>query len=294
MKTYLINTIIIILTLGVASCGSLRTFHEYAQAGDTVAVPVGMQKDFSKSNITVTITPSSGLPTVLSATDPAIRGIINLYPDPVSSMAVSREIQTDLTPFAETYADSLLFTTNEDEDYFQTVVFIDLPTTLPLGLTDIEINNGLGDTHAASLDIIGNAGTPNTFNSDFNGGLLLTPNILDSLARIDHYTVTFDSATIPSAIEVTFTHDPDVTVGGIGKATVINPTGYRKSVNWSDDGTNMKIIMTESKNGNIDNMNDYKFYIAGTATNLAVGTVNGYDSNGNLITGVTTTLVASN
>ncbi len=36
----------LLICFSLASCGGLRTFHEYARAGDTVAVPVGMQPDF--------------------------------------------------------------------------------------------------------------------------------------------------------------------------------------------------------------------------------------------------------
>ncbi len=228
------------------------------------------------------------------ATDPAIRGIINFYPDPVSNMIVSREIHEDTSPFAMTYGYSALFSANNDKDYFQTTVFVDLPSSLPEGLTQIEIANGTGTTHASTLDVIPGTGKANSFNSDFNDGLLLTDAMLDSLSRAPHTTVTLDSSEIPHAVELTFTHAPDKTVGGSGQAFVINPLGYRKNLSWTDDGNTMKVIMMQSKDGIIDDMQDYKFYISGTATNLQLVSVNGYDINGNDITGVTTTLTPSN
>ena len=281
--------ILFICAVSLISCGALRTFHEYARAGDTIAVPVGTKANFSKDNITVTITPSVGDIIVLNATDPKVRAIINFYPDPISSMIVSREIGTSLTPFATTYADTMLFTAGSDKDYFQTVVFVDLPATLPIGLTQVEISNGLGEFHQATLDVVDGVGAANSFNSDFNSGLMLDANMLDSLARTSHTTVNIDSAVIPHAIEISFTHDPDASIGGTGKAFVVNPLGYRKALHWSDDGTNMTIIMNESKAGLIDHMNDYKFYITGTVTGLLFATVNGYDVNGDLLTGVTAT-----
>ena len=276
----------LLICFSLASCGSLRTFHEYARAGDTVAVPVGMKPEFNKDNITVTRTPSTGAPIVMNATDSAIRGIINFYPDPASNMIVSREIREDTSAFAMTYGESTLFSASNDKDYFLTTVFIDLPSSLPDGLTQIEVANGTGTIHASTLDVIPGTGTANSFNSDFNGGLLLTDAMLDSLSRAPHTTVTLDSSEIPHAVELTFTHAPDKTVGGTGQAFVINPLGYLKTLNWTDDGTNLKVIMMQSKDGIIDDMQDFKFYIAGTATNLQLVSVRGYDIYGNDTTDV--------
>lgn len=284
--------ILSLCTVFLMSCGALRTFHEYARAGDTVAVPIGTKANFNKDNITVTITPSIGDNIVLSATDPKIRGIINYYPDPISSMNVSREIQEDITASSKTYAFTVLFMANNDKDYFQTVVFVDLPATLPPGLTQVEVANDLGESHQVTLDVIEGVGIANSFNADFNSGLLLDANMLDSLARASHTTVNIASDVIPHAVEISFTHDPDVSIGGTGKAFVVNPLGYRKSLHWTDDGTNMMIIMNESKTGLIDHMNDYKFYIAGTVTGLQFSTVKGYDINGVLIPDVTVTTSA--
>jgi hypothetical protein len=278
-----------LLILLTAACGSLRTFHDYARAGDTIAIPVGMQPNFSKDNITVTITPSSGPQIIMPATDPSIRAVINLYPDPISNMVISREINEDITPSARTYAYTTGVMANDDKDWFQTTVFLDLPGTLPVGLTQIDVSNG-SVTDSSTLDVIAGTGTANTFNADFNSGLLLNSPMLDSLSRTSHSTVDISSATIPSAIEITFTHDPDNTVGGTGRAFVVNPLGYRKNIHWSDDGSNMKIILLESKDGIIDNMNDYKFYITGTVSNLQPGSVTGYDSNGNAISDVSSSL----
>lgn len=278
----------------LAACGGNKTFHEYARAGDTIAVPVGMQPTFNKDNITVTITPSIGAPIVLSASDPAIRGIINFYPDPVSNMIISQEITEDTSPFAQAYAQQILNSANNDKDYYQTTVFIDLPSpaSLPIGLTNIEVSGPTGVTHSATLEIIEGTGTPNTFEANIGGvGIIpLNDDMLDSLSRSTHTEVSFDAVTLPHAIEVNFTHDPDKSVGGIGEAFVVNPLGYRKNISWSDDGTNLKIIMMESKPGLIVDIKDYKFYVAGTTTNLQLQSVDSFDINGNSITGTSALL----
>ena len=280
---------LLVTTITVVSCGSLRTFHDYARAGDTIAIAVGMQSGFSKDNITITITPASGSQITIPASDPSIRAVINFYPDPISNMIVSREINENLTPSAITYAYTTGIMTNNDKDWYQTTVFLDLPETLTEGLTQIEVSNG-SITDSSTLDIISGTGIANSFSADFNDGLLLNENMLDSLSRTSHSTVNFSSSTIPHAIEINFTHDPDNSVGGSGRAFVVNPLGYRKNLHWSDDGINLKIIMIESKDGIIDNMTDYKFYVTGTVSNLQQNSITSYDINGNVVPDVTLTL----
>lgn len=293
-----------LLCLTLVSCGGARTFHEYAMAGDTVAVPVGMQPTFNKENITVTITPSAGNPVILNASDPAIRAIVNLYPDPVSSMIISREINTDLTAGATGYADTTIAQSNGDEDWYQTTVFVDIPMLLddnspfPIGLTQIDVDDGNGISHSMTLDIISGTGTVNSFLADiigFPAPLSLNSGMLDSLARVPH-TVVFVESTgaIPTAVELNFTHDADETVGGTGKAFVVNPTGYRKALSWSDDGVNLKVILIESRTGSINDMKDFKIYITGTATNLQLTSVTGYDNNGDIANGVISATLTPN
>jgi len=284
---------ILIIPIFLSACGGLRTFHEYARAGDTVAVAAGMKPDFNKDNITVTITPSSGSTIVLAADDPAIRGIINLYPDPISSMKISKELGTNLTTNAISYADTTLTSANYDNDWYQTSVFLDLPDNLPLGLTQIDITNELGTFHSATLDIVEGVGEPNAFSTDLFD-VNVDSNMFDSLARTDHATIFLQSEIIPAAVELLFTHDPDISVGGSGQAFIVNPLGHRKNLRWSDDGTNLKILMIESKPGIIDNINDYKFYITGTATNLQFVSLQGFDNNGQIIPDITHTLTNSN
>ncbi|MCK4704003.1 MAG: hypothetical protein KAT90_00865 [Gammaproteobacteria bacterium] len=290
---YKIFTLLICISL--VSCGGTRTFHEYARAGDTVAISVGMQETFNKDNITVTITPSIGIPIVLSASDPAIRAIINFYPDPISNMIVSREISEDTSPSAQAYAEQTLINANNDKDYYQTTVFVDLPLLMPIGLTNIEVTGPTGITHSATLDIIEGIGTAHSFKAEIGdtGTVPLTEDMLNSLSRSTHTEVSFDAVTLPHAIEINFTHDPDNTVGGTGEAFVVNPLGYRKNLSWSDDGTNLKIIMTESQAGLIDDIKDYKFYVAGTTTNLQLQSVDSFDINGNAITGTSALLTVN-
>src|SRR3989344_3311080 len=90
--------------LALQGCVGARSFHEIARAGDTVALAAGWKHYFSRDNITVTVTPSSGSPVVYPPNDPAVRAVINLYPDPLSSLLVSPQIKQSLTPSAQLYA----------------------------------------------------------------------------------------------------------------------------------------------------------------------------------------------
>lgn len=162
------NAFLFILITGfLGGCVGTRTFHEIARAGDTVAVAAGWKHNFTRDNITVTITPSSGAPIVLPPRDPAIRAVVNLYPDPVSSILVSQETGQDITPYAQTYADMVSGNfTQGDKDWWQTSVFVDLPLSLPVGNTAIAVSTPQGETASSVVEIVSGTGRPNTFQTE--------------------------------------------------------------------------------------------------------------------------------
>jgi hypothetical protein len=292
MKAFTRIFAISVLLFLIGACASLKPFHEYARAGDSIAIPVGKQPEFNRDNITVTITPSSGSPLVLAATDPAVRAVINFYPDPVSSILVSNDINEDITSGAQLYHELTYNTAAQENDWFQTIVFLDIPAGIPTGQAQIAISIPGGPTHTSTIQIIDGVGTANGYNAYFEGATLkLNEDMLRSLSRVSHTVVDVVSATLPYAVEMTFTHDPDITIGGTGKYSVINPTSGRKTLQWSDDGTNLKVILLEAHAGSISEVKDFKYYIAGSASNLQLNSVNGYDSTGAEISGVSASLV---
>jgi hypothetical protein len=281
--------IVVVYLLMLGGCVGARTFHEYARAGDTVAVAAGRVNDFSRDNITVTITPSSGSPIVYAPNNPAVRAVVNLYPDPLSSLLVSYETQQDLTPAAQTYGSLIVGSIpNHEKDWWQTSVFVNLPTNLPVGTTSIEISNPSGEYVYSEVEIVNGTGAPNTFFAETNGPL--NANQLASMERLTHFTVDFSAGTIPFGIQVDLSHSPDVDHGGTGRAYVVNPRGDLKNVTWSDTGTNMRVIILPAKAQALSNVHDYKFYVAGGVTNLTVLNVKAVDINGNNVTGVTAML----
>jgi hypothetical protein len=275
------NYLIVMLSIFVLQgCVGARTFHEVARAGDTVAVAAGWKHYFSRDNITVTITPSSGSPIVYPPNDPAVRAAVNLYPDPLSSLLVSPQIGQDLTPSSNNY-------TNHDSDWWQTTVFVDLPDSLPSGTATISITNPQGESVSPTVDIVDGVGQPNSFDAT-TGPINVSQ--LASMERVGNYVVRFAGSTIPYAIQVEIVHDPDKAHGGTGVAYVINPRGDIKNVTWSDTGSNLRVILIPAHGVVLSDMLDYKFYVAGGVNNLNVLSVKAVDVDGNPVSGVTASI----
>ncbi len=275
----------------LAGCTGSRPFHDVARAGDTVAIAAGWKHYYSRDNITVTITPSSGSPIVLAPNDPAVRAVVNLYPDPISSLLVSQRTGQDLTPAAQTYAWMVgQSATGGDADWWQTTVFVDLPVSLPAGTTTVEITNPQNETVSSEFDIVPGTGQANPFEAQGNGPL--NPNQLASMERIGHYTLSFSGSTIPFAIQIDLVHNPDMNNGGSGKAYVVNPRGDLKNVAWKDDGTHLRMILTPASGSALNNMKEFKCYVAGGVTGLLATSVKAFDINGNPVSGVTATVMS--
>jgi len=290
IKANLIKITALFLTTALVGCSGVQTFKSHLRAGETAAVAAGWKHNFSRDNITVTITPSIGSPIIYLPNDPAVRGVVNMYPDPISSMVVSDASDQDITPFARTYALGTNFFTSGDKDWWQTTIFIDLPNTLPTGLTNIEITNTQGDSVASTVNIIDGIGQAEIFDVDQNGPLTETQ--FAALERIDHFVVSFTGDVKPHAIQVDFTHDPDVNNGGVGKAYVSNPRGDLKSIIWSDNGTGLKVLLTPTQLQAVSDMQDYKFYVSGGITNLLMSNVLAVDIDGNSLTDIVVDVTA--
>lgn len=289
-KINLLKIICLLLISILAGCSGVQTFQSTLRAGDTAAVAAGWKHDFSRDNITVTITPSAGAPVIYLSGNPAVRAVVNMYPDPLSSLIISEATSQDITPFAQTYALGTSFYTSGDKDWWQTVVFVDLPNILPTGLTNITISNQAGDSVTSSLNIIGGVGQAELFNVDQNGPLNV--NQLAALERINHFVVSFSGSVIPYAVQIGFSHSPDVTAGGSGKTYVSNPRGDLKSISWNDDGNNLQVVLTPSQSKLLTSLTDFKFYVSGGVSNLLANNIVAVDVNGNPVSDVTASITA--
>jgi hypothetical protein len=286
---------------GTVGCVGVQTFTPAARAGDTVALAVGWQKNLARQNVTVTVTDANGVVTTYAPNDPHVRGIVNMYPDPVSRAVVGTMTNQDLGYQATTTGGLVnCCVTNSasgehDNDWWQTTMLLDLPTTMALGTATVSItDSGGAKIQPANLTIVPGTGSSNLFTVYSPWGsqipmLSYWPALLASMERADRYTVTFTSYTdangnivVPHAIQITFSHTPNV-----GKTWVVNPRGDIKNVVWNDDGTNITVMLTPTNGQTLKQVLDFKFYIAGGITGLTQTGLKAYDVSGNPMTGVT-------
>ena len=292
------NIAILFLVILVGGCAAAKTFHQTARAGDTVAIAAGWKENWSRDNINVWVQENgSSTWTQFPPNDSSIRAVVNFYPDPISSMVLSNRTGQNITTSALTYGNTVngLFTSGS-RDWFNTIVFFDLPTNLALGDAHVYIEdatdpNSFVDT---TVDIVENVsgGKTHDFEAQIAGPLLRQH--LASLERASHYAVTLSgTGQVPHAVQLDFTHDPDVNHGGAGKAYVVEPISGVKNITWSDDGTNLRVIMLPANGNTLASFKDFKFYVAGGITNLAPVSTQAFDINGGNVAGVSTPTITA-
>lgn len=293
-----ISILLVTAVLGLAGCGGTVPLNSAYRAGDTVVLGAGWKQSFDRSQLTVTIVGSDGVPIVYQPGNPAIRAIINLYPDPLSYLVVGTRtgLNTGYNN-GNTYGSEINYNfTNYDPDWWQTSVFVDLPSTLPVGTAKVTLQSASGEKYGPiPVQIVDGQGSPSTFGAQLNGNM--TPVQLQSLERAPKYTVSFSGgSTLPFALQVDLTHDPASSVGGVGIPFVVNPRGEMKNISWTDDGTHLRVILLTSGDGTSKDPSltsyqwqYFKFYVTGGITNLVVTSVKAYDSAGNPISSITAT-----
>lgn len=290
--------VVVLAATGLPGCSGLQTFSQSVLPGDTVAVTIDRQPHVSRDQATIVIQDASGTQS-FPATDPSIRGWINLYPDPVSRVVVGRETNQRLGTSASAWGIGIDNETGGDKDWFETVLFIDLPPTLAAGAVSIDVVVGGASILAqpVALNILpGAPSAPHPFDT-FEWGPLEASQF-KAMERADHYTVNFTGGSeVPAAIQITLTHDPDSDNGGTGQVYVIPPRGDLKSINWTDSGTDLNVVLLptwqktpedQQRDGifNRASLQWFKFYIAGGVTGLQVVGVQAFDSEGHAVPGI--------
>ena len=282
---------ILILVFLVVGCAGTTTFHQAARAGDTVAIAAGWHENWSRDNITIYVQEyGSTTWNQYSANDPSIRAVVNFYPDPISSLVVSNRTDQDITPYAEGYANNVTNNfTSGSRDWYNTVVFFDLPTGMALGPAHVYIEEVSNTSHYVdtTVDIVENISGGKTHDFEAQGAGKLQRIHLASLERASHYTITLSgTGNIPHAIQMDFSHDADVDNGGAGKAYVVEPISGVKNISWTDDGVNLRVIMLPADGKTLSNFKEFKFYVAGGITNLTHVSTQAFDINGMEMAGV--------
>jgi hypothetical protein len=283
----LTNKLIILLAVFlVTGCAGTKTFHQTARAGDTVAIATGWHENWSRDNISIWVQDNGGPWVQYMANDPSIRAVVNFYPDPISSMVVSDRTNQDITPYAESYGANVTNSfTSGSRDWFNTVVFFDLPVSMNLGTAHVYVEevantNNFVDT---TLEIVENVSGGKTHDFEAQAAGFLQRVHLASLERSSHYVITLpNTGEIPHAVQLDFTHDT-----GVGKAYVVDPISGVKNISWSDDGTNLRVLILPADGSTLTSFKDFKFYVAGGVTNLTPVSTQAFNINGGDVTTVT-------
>lgn len=295
-----ITFLLITAALGIFGCAGTAPLNTAYRAGDTIAVGAGWKQHFDRSSLTVTITGADNSITTYAPGDARVRAIINLYPDPLSWLVVGTRTGSNAN-YGSTYGSTInsLFT-NNDPDWWQTTLYLDLPTTLPVGTANVSISSSNGESYGPiPVNIIAGQGSPSTFSAGSIGAM--SPTQLQSMEREPSFTVKFSGgSTVPAVLQVDLTHNPSSAAGGTGTPSVVNPRGEMKNITWTDNGTNMRVLVLSAGDGSTKDpyfpsayqWKYFKFYVSGGITGLAVvpNSIKAYDINGVPVTGVTATV----
>ena len=307
MKSLKSNTypvLLLVLIVTCSGCTGLNTFGTAARAGDSIALGLGWQQELTRDDVKITIIDSMGTQFVLPPGDASVRALWQSYPDPVSNLIIGSEtgqpnISGSLAGLSATLIDNSI--TNFDKDYSQSFMILDLPQSMALGPATINFTDpfdapinkptvGGGVINAINVEIVASGGTPDPFETQDD--ITIIDGYLKAMERAPHYTVNLQGSTTPYAVELAFTHDPDMDNGGTGRAYVSNPRGDLKNISWYDDGVNLKVVLLPSQNQSLADIKQFKFYIAGGITGLTLNPVSviAFDINGNTVPNITASI----
>lgn len=301
-RAYVLLTLIPLLGM-MAGCAGTVTIPASARAGDTIVLGAGWTKKFARNSLTVTITDAASNVTTYQPGNAAVRGVINLYPDPLSYLVVGARTSGHLFPSmyqaGNSFGTVINYTNTQlDPDWWETSVFLDLPPNMAVGTAQVSFASSSGGTYGpVQVQIIPGQGASETFTTTQG---TLNSYMVESLERSPVSVVQFSGgSTLADSIQVDLTHDPDSSAGGTGKTFVVNPRGEMKNLSWKDNGTSLRVLLTTSGDGTSKDpylttymWKYFKFYVTGGVTGVQLQNVKAYDINGDLITGVTATVTA--
>jgi hypothetical protein len=284
----------------MGGCAGTLPLASGSRAGDTIVLGAGWKQKFDHNSLTVTITDYNNIVTTYPPGSPSLRAVINLYPDPLSYIVVGT--RTGLSTgynYGAIYGSTTNNITHYDPDWWQTSIYLDLPPSMAVGTAQVSFSSANGETYGPiPVVVIAGVGSPSTFDAAGLGPM--QPVQLQSLERAPLSIVRFSGGTtLASSIQIDLTHAPDSSVGGTGKTFVVNPRGEMKNLSWTDNGTNLRVLLTTSGDGTTKDpkLNNYmwkyfKFYVTGGVTGVTVQTVKAYDINGALMSGVSASVTA--
>lgn len=279
------------LTGFLVGCTGVNTFTTGARPGETIAVAIGYKQKLNRGNITIKITPESGPPYTYSPGDTRIRTVFQAYPDPVSKLVVADRAHTVYgTQFPDYILDAwgngVRNLTGGDNDWSETFVLFDLPTDIATGLASLQFtSNGVPQTQIVepiTIQVLpGPAASTQPF--QYFNGTSPTSAPYTGAERAAHFVVKFTGpvGTIPNSIEAVFSR----TVGPTGDPWVTHGRGDIKNLMWSDNGSEIKVMLTPVKGEPLSRLRDFKFYVTGSVTALNLVGLKAYDVSGNSLSG---------
>lgn len=280
------------LSLVLVGCTGVNTFTTGGRPGETVAAAIGYQQKVNRSNLTVKVTANNGAVYTYSPGDSRIRTVFQAYPDPVSKLVVADRANTTYgTQFPDYIINSWGYAirgnmTSGDNDWSETFVLFDLPTDIASGTASLQFASGGTDLTVSSIPIEvlpGPAATPQPFQYFQNTSKLQAP--YTGGERAPHFVVDFTgpAGSIPNSIEAIFSR----TLGSTGDPWVTHGRGDLKNLMWSDNGSEIKVMLTPVKGTPLSLLKDFKFYVTGSVTSLNLISLKAYDASGNPLSGFT-------
>ena len=150
MKITRTQILLILLPLfgGLAGCVGTSAFTTAARPGETIALAAGWNQQLTRNDLTVVITPASGSPVTYNPGDARVRTIVQGYPDPVSKLLVSDRSgvtypdaglpnngfsASGYNTLPPSFGNIVRGQTGNENDWSDTIVFLDLPATLAPG-----------------------------------------------------------------------------------------------------------------------------------------------------------------
>jgi hypothetical protein len=230
--------------------------------------------------LTVTLTASNGATYTYAPGDGRVRAVIQAYPDPVSKMVVADGTNTfypetdgSFTSSAMAYFARTL--TQQDSDWSNTLVLIDLPADIPTGPADIRfatVDDGPLAQGPVRVEVLpGPAGAANPLMISDLGSPLPAP--IKAAERAPHYAVSFTGPAVPHALQVDLAAGP-------GPTWVTHGRGDLKSLHWSLEGGRLRVLLTPAQAQTLPRLGDLKFYVAGAPASLRVTALRAYDLAG--------------
>ncbi len=272
-------------------CMGTQTFGIAARAGDTIVLAIGRYDNVQRDNMTVTITDSVGAVTTYGPNNSGVRAVVQLYPDPATYLLY----RDRLYPGQAGMIGTLTSLSGGDKEWWETSVYIDLPSTMALGTANINVSTTTGlSVGPIAVDVLPGTGSSNEFwsNSTITGPISLQ-SVLSMLERLPHATVVFDGATVPYGIQISLTHTNSIDGTGKNLAMAIVPRADQSTLNWADNGTTLKVLLQAPSNLLPEKTKNYKFYVLGvdkTSLLTVPGSIVAVDVNGNPVAGVTASI----